>query len=124
MDVLSNVLQTLRFKGRLFCRMELTAPWGILDTLSDSTAQFHLVEQGSGRLHLPEYDMSVTLAAGDFILVSNVQQLVLRDAPTTQVIPFSQLASGENKRIIRYGGDGAATTLLCGAFQPDIPMTM
>ncbi len=124
MDILSDVLHMLRFKGRLFCRMELTSPWGLLDTPPDDMAQFHMVEKGGGWLYLPEYDLTAALAAGDFILVSNVQQLVLRDAPTTDSIPFSQLASGENKRIIHYGGEGTATTLLCGAFQPDAKVTL
>ncbi|NWF67952.1 MAG: cupin domain-containing protein, partial [Chloroflexi bacterium] len=95
MDVLSDVLRMLRFKGRLFCRMELTSPWGLLDTPPEDMAQFHMVERGSGWLYLPEHDLTAALAAGDFILVSNVRQLVLRDAPTTGIIPFSQLASGE-----------------------------
>lgn len=124
MDVLSDVLHALRFKGRLFCRMELTAPWGLIDTPPDDMAQFHMVERGGGWLNLPEYELTAALAAGDFILVSNVQQLVLRDAPSTDIIPFSQLTSGEDKRIIHYGGAGMATTLLCGAFQPDAKVTM
>lgn len=124
LDVLSDVLHTLRFKGRLFCRMELTSPWGLSDTLPDETAQFHMVERGSGWLHLPEASLTVALAPGDFILISNVQQIVLRDSAATNTIPFGQLAAGETSRIIHYGGEGVATTLLCGAFQPDAPMVM
>lgn len=122
MDVLSDVMQTLRFKGRLVCRVELTAPWGLFAIPHADTAQFHVVEKGGGWLSLPGFDQDVALEAGDFILVSNIEQLILRDAPTTELVPFGQITSSESKRIIRYGGDGPLTSLLCGAFQPDTRM--
>jgi AraC-like DNA-binding protein len=119
MDVLTDVLHVLRFQGRLFCRMELTAPWGITDNLSSNMAQFHLVERGSCWLWLPEeQSQPLPLVGGDFVMISNARQLILAAEPEMAAIPFSQLAANnEGKRILHHGGSGHSTTLLCGAFQ-------
>ncbi|MBW4436708.1 MAG: AraC family transcriptional regulator [Pleurocapsa minor GSE-CHR-MK-17-07R] len=116
MDVLTEVLHVLRFQGRLFCRMELTAPWGIVDTLTGNMAQFHLVERGSCWLKVPGQAQPIALVGGDFIMVANVAELILLAEPDASIVAFNQLAPGENKRIVTHGGGGVGTTLLCGAF--------
>ena len=44
-DVLSDVLETLRFRGSVFFRSELAAPWG-LSLPADKTPRFHIVFSG------------------------------------------------------------------------------
>jgi len=44
-DELSDVLQAVRFRRAIFCRSELTAPWGF-SVLGRDFATFHLVTRG------------------------------------------------------------------------------
>lgn len=116
MDVLTDVLHVLRFQGRLFCRMELSAPWAVIDTPAHHMAQFHLVERGSCWLHLPHLPAPIPLVGGDFIMIMGGTELVLMSEIGTIPSPFGQLGEANDKRVITYGGGGQETKLLCGAF--------
>ena len=45
-DVFADVLDSLKLRGRLFCRCELSAPWALGFAAGDF-AHFHVIEGGT-----------------------------------------------------------------------------
>jgi AraC-like DNA-binding protein len=123
MDALTDVLNSLRLEGNLYCRGEFTAPWSIAFAPS-KVAAFHVVDQGEGWLRLDDQaeESLIPLAPGDVLVLPHGRGHILSDSPTTPVI--SRIAVTENGvqrdcPIIRAGGNGLQTTLVCGAFNLD-----
>lgn len=117
LDVLSDVLGLLRLRGQVYCRTELTAPWGL--AFASEQAQFHVVERGSCLL-LPDGSRETTaLSEGDLVVLPHGRGHRLMDAPGSAVVPI-QVAVGAQKEgplaPMRYGGGGAGTDLVCGRF--------
>ena len=117
-DVLTDVLRTLRFSSNIFCVSELTAPWALTLPPGDF-AHFHVIEQGGGWVQLTGEETSMPLASGDLVIIPHGSGHVLRSdmqAPPTSLERLLQQQSAE-EHILRYGGGGAETRLVCGAFQ-------
>src|SRR4030095_8246154 len=68
-DVLTDVLDSLKLKGRIFCRCELSAPWAIGFAQGDFS-HFHIVERGACWLRLRGERDAVALQEGDLLLVA------------------------------------------------------
>jgi hypothetical protein len=71
MDALSAVLKTLRLSSMLYCRSELTAPWGLRSDRRD-VATFHAVRHGSCWMQSPRLRHPVRLSAGDLVRLNEV----------------------------------------------------
>jgi AraC-like DNA-binding protein len=78
-DVLTDVLSSLRLRGRLFCRTELTAPW-TLTIPPDELAQFHVVEDGRCWIHLDGEERARELAPGDLVVLPHGHGYRLTDS--------------------------------------------
>jgi AraC-like DNA-binding protein len=121
-DVLADVLRVTRVSGRVFCRSEFTAPWAIAFPAGKALA-FHLVDRGSCWLRLAGDRRPLALAGGDLVVIPQLRGHVISDAPRTRSVPFDELLSrggGEplGTTVVRYGGGGVPTTLVCGVFLP------
>jgi len=122
-DVLADVLDSLRLKGRIFCRCELSAPWAIGLAASDFS-HFHIIERGTCWLRLQGEPDAFALEQGDLLLVIRGRGYQLSDDPGTPPIPLEDLAGGSQwglHAVLRHGGGGNATNLLCGAFEFEGP---
>jgi AraC-like DNA-binding protein len=119
-DVLTDVLDSLKLRGRLFCRCELSAPWAI-GFAAGVFAHFHVIEQGTCCLQILGEAKPVPLEEGDLVLViPRGRSYQLSDDPRTPPIPLSEIvgdSQGGLRAIIRHGAGGAETKLLCGAFE-------
>ena len=119
-DVLADVLDSLKLRGRLFCRCELSAPWA-LGFAGGVFAHFHLIEQGNCCLQIQGEAKPVALTENDLVLViPRGQSYQLSDDPRTPPIPLTDItgdSQGGLRAVIRHGGGGAAARLLCGAFE-------
>ncbi len=115
-DPLGEALHLLRMDGAFYCRSELRAPWGLELPALPGYLWFHVVTTGSLRL---EAGGTVrTLGPGEIALVPRGEGHVLRSeagapAPSILAVPRKQLS--EHYEVLRLGGDGPATTLVCGA---------
>jgi AraC family transcriptional regulator, activator of mtrCDE len=69
-DVLTALLNSLRLKGQLYFRTELTSPWGIHVPFKRNVARFHIVIRGSGWLRVDGQNEPVTMANGDVLVVT------------------------------------------------------
>ncbi len=67
MDVLSEVLRSLRVNASIYCAMDLSGPWGI-SLPKSSWAPFHFLESGSCWL-LRDGRKRVRLDAGDLVVL-------------------------------------------------------
>lgn len=118
-DVLTAVLDALRLRSRIFCRSELKAPWGMALKRSDY-AHFHVVERGGAWLQI-EGSEPVALAGGDLVVVPHGSGHTLTDSPGTRARPLAEMAGqrpGEGGCVVmRGGGEGAETHLVCGSFR-------
>ena len=118
-DVLADVLDSLRLKGRIFCRCELSAPWAIGLAAGDFS-HFHIIERGTCWLRLHGERDAIALEQGDLLLVTRGRGYQLSDDPGTPPIPLEDLAGGSEwglHAVLRHGGGGNAANLLCGAFE-------
>src|SRR5262249_13760381 len=83
-DYLSDVLRTARFQSGVFCRSQLSAPWG-LAVAAREVATFHFVVDGSCELAVPGVLEREPLAAGDLVMLPHGHAHTMRDAPGTAV---------------------------------------
>ncbi|CAM3569435.1 AraC family transcriptional regulator [Corallococcus sp. ZKHCc1 1396] len=119
-DVVSDVLETLRFKTLLFGRVDLGAPWA-LRLPRKANASFYVVARGSLRLQVEGTAKPVFMSAGDVVLLPRAPAHVLDDG-TRKAPAVRDFISNEQLRAsagapLQLGGPGAGTTLITGCFQ-------
>lgn len=116
-DVLSDVLSNLGLQTRLFCHSELGAPWCLAFPAS-TLAHFHYIERGGAWARLSDDNQPISLGAGDLLVLPHGKRYQISDAPERAPIPFSHVIPHAPRgcSIVRSGGDGARTSMLCGAF--------
>lgn len=116
-DVLTDVLNSLRLQGRIFSSSELSAPWA-LELPKSQFAYFHVVERGGGWLRLKGEKTARPLASGDLVVVPHGQGHFIGDHPKTPPLTLEEfLLLGDEQSVMKYGGGGAETHLICGSFQ-------
>lgn len=119
-DVLADVLDSLKLRGRFFCQTELSAPWS-LGFAAGFFAHFHVVERGSCWLQIDGGTDAVASKEGDLLVViPRGQGYQLCDRPGTPPVPLTELigdSQGGLRAVIKHGGGGSQTELICGAFE-------
>ncbi len=122
-DPLGEALHSLRMTGSFYCRSELAAPWGLAMPPMEGCLWFHVVT--SGRCWLEVDGVAPRcLQPGDFALVPHGQGHRLWTEPgvaTPDVTRLPQDMVSERYSLLRYGGGGAPTTLVCGLVRFDHP---
>lgn len=122
-DPLDEVLHFLRLAGAFYCRSELTEPWGLALPAMPGYLWFHVVTTGHCRLEVESAGPRV-LRPGEFALVPHGQGHRLRSepgAPAQHVVGLPYEYASDNYVVLRHGGGGAATVLVCGAVRFDHP---
>lgn len=122
-DPLGEALHFLRMGGLFYTRSEFSAPWGLaLPTLAD-TLMFHVVTEGGCWLEV-EGEEAHWLRPGEFALVPHGQGHRLRSAqgaPATPLFTLARVAVSERYELLRHGGSGEPTLMICGAVRFDDP---
>ena len=122
-DPVGEVLHCLRMSGIFYSRCELTAPWGLTLPPFVDCMMFHIVV--GGRLLLAiDGAVSCELERGDLALVPHGEGHQILSAPGVAApglfeVPRTPLS--EKYELIRLGGGGAPTTLICGVVRFDQP---
>jgi AraC-like DNA-binding protein len=122
-DPLAEALHFLRMNGAFYCRSELTAPWGMTMMPMPGYIWFHVVTTGRVWLEAGD-DESKLLQPGDLGLVPHGEGHVLRSepgVPAPGVLELEREEISERYEVLRHGGGGAPTTLICGAVRFDHP---
>jgi AraC-like DNA-binding protein len=122
-DPLGEALHFLRMTGTSYCRSELTAPWGLELPARTGCLSFHVVMTGRCSLEI-EGEGSRLLHPGEFALVPHGEGHRLTSAPGVPAPGIDTLRHemvSERYAILRHGGGGAPTTLICGAVRFEHP---
>lgn len=118
MDILDDILETLKLKGVLYFRTDFSGPWGVTVPDLGQAARFHLVVQGQCRVELAS-GQAVDLGPGDMIMIPKGQSHILADAQGRGAPPLEAVlesAGYEGSGVLAVGeGDALASTqLICG----------
>jgi AraC-like DNA-binding protein len=116
-DVLGDVLAGLGLRTRLFCRMEVAAPWSMVFARSD-LAHFHAVERGSCWLERAKAE-PLAVAEGDLLVIVRGGPYQLADRPGRKGTPLEEVvprAADGRYTFVRHGGDGPTSAIVCGSF--------
>ncbi|MFT3943057.1 MAG: AraC family transcriptional regulator [Ancrocorticia sp.] len=123
-DRLARVLHTLRMRSTFYCQAELGEPWALeMPAIADSIS-FHVLTAGTCWLRLPDSD-PLELHAGDLALVPHGRGHDLASAehmaagPRVDLLPQHYVT--ENYSVLRHGGTGRTTQLICGVVAFDEP---
>jgi AraC-like DNA-binding protein len=122
-DPLGRALHLLRMNGAFYCRSELSAPWGLSLPAMPGYLWFHVVIAGVARLETDEADPEI-LASGELALVPRGTGHVLRsevDAPAPDILSLEREQVSDRYELLRHGGGGPATALVCGAVRLEHP---
>lgn len=88
-DVLGDVLETLRFRGSIFFRSELAAPWGMSLELT-GIPRFHIALSGNFFVGGDDHD-AVQVGEMDIVMLPTGNSHWIADQPGRELVP-SQLA--------------------------------
>lgn len=120
MDVLSDVLATVRLTGAIHICPELSAPWGIVFPEQRDRAIFYVLSRGSCYLEIEGQEAPVTLVGGDLAMLPHGAAHVLRDRPQTPTVPIEALireGCPGVARVLQHGGGGEKSALVSGSFK-------
>lgn len=120
-DPLGEVLHALRVKGTFYCRSELTAPWGLTMPPMPGDMWFHVGLQGRCVIDVQGHPPA-ELTAGAFVLVTRGVGHRLYDAPEAPCPAVERLPHEYDDgryALLRHGGGGPTTALVCGALRLD-----
>jgi len=118
-DVLADMLDSIRLRGRVFCRGEFAAPWA-LGFSAGAISHFHVIESGQCWLRFDDDPSPIQVGADDVVVVPRGGGYQLADDPFTPPIPLSDVVGnnhGGTHAILRIGGSGPETRVICGAFE-------
>ena len=122
-DPLGEALHFLRMDGAFYCRSDLSAPWGLTLPAMRGYIWFHVVTAGRVWLETEE-GHAEWINPGELVLVPHGRGHRLRSepgaaAPDILDLPLEQVS--DRYELLRYGGGGAETRLVCGAVRFDHP---
>ncbi len=122
-DPLGEALHFLRLSGTFYCRSEFTAPWALALPAMKDCLIFHVVTAGECRLEVEGADARL-LRPGDLALVPHGEGHRLAsetDVAAAKLFDLPREAVSDRYEILRYGGGGASTTVICGVVRFDHP---
>ena len=110
MDLLTNILHTLKLRGNLYFRTDLSAPWGIYVPAESNIVRFHVVISGRCWLGVGDEVEPILLSEGDLAIVSHGLSHRLTNSPDTPCRNLFEVLAEQ-----KYTGDG---TLFYGGGGP------
>jgi AraC-like DNA-binding protein len=127
MDVLSEVLRVVKLRGALFFNAELSAPWCLNEPSSRQIAPslrigsghiilYHFVLEGRAFARTAD-GRQEDLSAGDVVVIPHGDIHVLGNGwPEKPVDAIKAFAGNlkEGLKLVRFGGGGEVTKLVCG----------
>ena len=122
-DPLGEALHFLRMSGAFYCRTEMTAPWGMALPAMKHCLMFHFVAAGRCWLEMDGAAPRL-LQPGDLALVPHGEGHRLVGEPGADAARLFDLPReilSDRYEIVRHGGGGQATHLVCGAMRFDHP---
>src|SRR5215469_13619855 len=127
MDVLSEVLRSVRLQGALFYNGEFSAPWSFCSPASSGIAPhlspgaghviiFHLLTEGRASARVPDAER-VTLSAGDLVVFPHGDAHIIENGTPTETVELAKELDrivAQRLKVSRAGGGGEVTKFVCG----------
>jgi AraC-like DNA-binding protein len=127
MDALSDVLRIIRLKGGVFLHAEFTAPWCVTSRIepedrasilegAEHMVLYHYVAEGRVAAKLPGEE-PIEIEAGEVVMFPHNHDHLLGshlDLPPVPSRHVVRASPGGGLRVIRHGGGGERTRLVCG----------
>lgn len=128
MDVLSEVLKTVKLDGAVFYNAEFSAPWCFCSPPSTMLAPylsagskhviiFHLLTDGHGYAEVEGNDRPLPLNGGDLIILPHGDPHALRNGPYIKPTDHAEQVRqvfAQGLKISRMGGGGDVSKFICG----------
>ena len=109
--------------GAFYCSSDFTEPWGLTLPPMPGHLWFHVVTSGRVTLEAPGVE-SATLRRGDVALVTQGaghRLLSEAGAPAPGILDLPRELVSDRYEVLRHGGGGALTQMMCGAVSFDHP---
>ena len=124
MDPLSDILDTMHFRGCLYFTTALTGRWGIRVPQYERVVRFHLVSGGTCWVGVDGVEGVQSLEPGDLILIPHGNSHTLSDKPDTRILELDKVLetsgfSGSGSLIYGDGDQESPVRLVCGHFEFD-----
>jgi AraC-like DNA-binding protein len=121
MDTLSDVLNSVHFRGAMYGLFECAAPWGIGMPVAPGHVRLFAVVRGGCLIQFKGERTPISLAAGELVLCCKDLSCEVRDAPGSAVMPIEKICTAMPARgqVLRLGGGGAISSLMIGCFTLD-----
>ena len=125
-DPLGEALYFLRMSGAFYCRSEFTAPWALELPPFEDSLMFHVVTSGSCWLEVPGVEPRL-LQPGEFALVPHGEGHRIAGEPGIRAVKLFEVPRelvSERYEILRHGGGGALTSVVCGVVRFEHPAAL
>jgi AraC-like DNA-binding protein len=122
-DPLGEALHSLRMSGTYYCRSEFTTPWAVALPPFKDSLMLHVVTSGRCWIEVPGVERRV-LQAGELALVPHGEGHRLSSDHRTRAAKLFDLSReqiGERYEILRHGGGGAPSQVICVVISFDHP---
>jgi AraC family transcriptional regulator, alkane utilization regulator len=134
-DILSDILHIVRFSGTIDLRAEFSAPWIIetspgsdfADAIQSHTKNivpFHIIAKGKCWVQARD-GVRKALSAGDIIIFPHGDSHILGDRLDRKPVlidPLLPTPPWNEPPILKYGGGGEVTQIVCGFLQCEEPL--
>lgn len=120
-DPLGETLHQLRMTGTLYCRSELSAPWGVAIPALPGMMTFQIVTAGQCWLEMSGVD-PIRLGTGSLTLIPHGTAHRLRSHRRARTVQLSELpvqAVSDRYETLHWGGGGAVTEATYGVVRFD-----
>ena len=94
-DALTDVLDMLKPRGRVFCCSELSAPWA-MSLPADGYVRIHVIERGGAWLRVEDAKQLTPLASGDLVIVPHGSGHSPRGQPENETRPDQPPDQGQH----------------------------
>jgi AraC-like DNA-binding protein len=131
MDVLSEVLKTIKLDGAFFYNAEFTSPWSFREPPSAAVSPhlspsgghviiYHLITQGRCSASL-QGDKPIEIGSGDIVIFPHGDAHILGNGSTQTIDMEPRLHEilAQGLKLARAGGGGEITKLVCGYMSCD-----
>ena len=121
--LITQVLDSLRFRGWFFCVSELSAPWA-LQLPGGRLAAIHAVLEGECVVTLASDGTTLHLSAGDVVVLPRDEVHAISDRAGRPAVAVTAIAGIDRRdrraSSLTYGGGGVLTRLLTGSFTAEM----
>lgn len=122
MDILSQILDSLHFRGSFYFATNFHSPWSVQVPQYKNVARFHYVTQGACWVRIEGTNKPQLLSSGDLIIIPHGAPHILSDTADRKPISLEEAFARSN-----YSGEGifhigeqvspGDTQLVCGHFE-------